>query len=124
MHTLRVNDILKDKVLVSRESARLLEHPLIVIMMSEELPENASGATPVTIDFIGVEGIAPSFVDELLAIFDSVVGTETNGRGRCLIVANPPTRLSSKFEAIARGHGMSVRALPDGLWRLTDTQST
>ena len=54
----------------------------------------------------------------------SLIGAETGGREQCLIVANPPTRLSLKFEAVARGHGMSVRALPDGSWLLTDTQNT
>jgi len=118
MRTIRVNDILKDRILVSRESARLLEDALKKTILCPALP---GGETPVTVDFEGVEGMAPSFLDELLSAFESLVGKETNGQGRCLIVANPPTRLSLKFEAIARGHGMSVTALPDGSWRLQDT---
>ncbi len=82
--------------------------------------ENPSGTTSIAVDFEGIEGIAPSFLDELLSIFESLIGEETGGREPCLIVANPPTRLSLKFEAVARGHGMSVRALPDGSWLLTD----
>jgi len=123
MRTFRVNDVLKDRILVSRESARLLEAPLSAMMVSARMPGNASGTTPVAVDFQGVEGIAPSFLDELLSIFESLIGAETNDEERCLIVANPPTRLSLKFEAIARGHGMSVRALPDGSWFLTDSQN-
>ncbi len=123
MHTIRVNDILKDKILVSRESARLLEAPLRAMMASARTPGNASNTTPVAVDFEGIEGIAPSFLDELISVFESLIGTETNDRERCFIVANPPTRLSLKFEAIARGHEMSVRALPDGSWFLANNRN-
>ena len=124
MRTLRVNDVLKDRILVSRESARLLEDALRAMMVSAKTPGEACGTTPVTVDFEGVEGIAPSFLDELLSIFESLIGGETNGAERRLIVANPPTRLSLKFEAIARGHGMSVRVIADGSWSLTDTRNS
>ena len=124
MRTLRVNDVLKDKVLVSRESAHVLEEALSAMMAAARTPENSSGATTMAVDFEGIEGIAPSFLDELLSIFESIIGSETNDLERCLIVANPPTRLSLKFEAVARGHGMSVRALPDGSWLLTDSRNT
>ncbi len=122
MHRLRVSSILKDAILVSRESARQLEDPLRTIMENARTPGNASGTTPVAVDFAGVEGIAPSFLDELLSIFESLVGTDGDGE-KCLIVANPPMRLSLKFEAVARGHAMSVRALPDGSWFLTDARN-
>lgn len=124
MHTLRVNDVLKDRILVSRECARLLEDALSAMMVSAGTHGNAAGKTSMALDFEGIEGIAPSFLDELLSIFESLIGTKANGRVNCLIVANPPTRLSLKFEAVARGHGMSVKALPDGSWLLTDTGGT
>ncbi len=121
MHTLRVRDVLKDKILVSRESARLLEDALGAIMAGKSTPGGRSDTTRLTVDFEGVEGIAPSFLDELLLVFESIIGSDTNGVERRLVVANPPARLSLKFEAIARGHGMSVRALSDGSWVLTDS---
>ena len=123
MHTLRVNDVLKDRILVSRESARLLENALSVMMAGAATSGEACGTMLVAIDFEGVEGIAPSFLDELLSVFESLIGAENRGVGRSLIVANPPTRLSLKFEAVARGHRLSVRALPDGSWSLTDASS-
>jgi hypothetical protein len=119
---LRVHDVLKDRILVGRESARLLENPLRALMASAQPPGMPSHPTPVTVDFEGVEGMAPSFLDELVSVFESLIGTESNGRERCLIIANPPTRLSSKFEAVARGHGMSARLNPDGSWVLRDTR--
>ena len=124
MPTLRVNDVLKERVLVSRESARLLEDALRKIVASAGTSIDASNTAQMTVDFMGVEGVAPSFLDELLSIFESHVGVRTDGHKRCLIVANPPTRLSLKFEAVARGHGMSAEALPDGSWSLTDAQSS
>ena len=122
MHTLRVNDVLKDRILVSRESAHLLEDAMRAMLPDARTPGNPSGTTSMGVDFEGIEGIAPSFLDELLSIFESLIGSETNGRERCLVIVNPPTRLSLKFEAVARGHGMSVRALPDGSWLLTDSR--
>ncbi len=124
MRALRVNDVLKDKILVSRESAHLLEDALNAMMARATTPGSPAGTTSMAVDFEGIEGIAPSFLDELLSIFESIIGSGPSGLERRLVVANPPTRLSLKFEAIARGHGMSVRALPDGSWLLTDTQNT
>ncbi len=124
MCTLRVNTVLRNKILVSRESAHLLEAELGAMMSSAAAPLEARVASQVTVDFEGVEGISPSFLDELLSIFESFIAAETDERERCLIVANPPTRLSLKFEAVARGHGMSVRALPDGSWFLTDARNS
>jgi hypothetical protein len=114
---LRVGDVLEDRILVSRESARRLENALGALMTSAPSPGSAGEERQLVVDFDGVAGIAPSFLDELLSIFDSLVASGAKN-GRCFIVANPPTRLSAKFEAIARGHGMSVELLPDGSWRL------
>ena len=124
MRTLRVNDVLKDKILVSRESAHLLEDAMNAMTAAAKTPGDPSDTASMAVDFEGIEGIAPSFLDELLSIFDSIIGSETSDLERCLVVANPPTRLSLKFEAVARGRGMSVRALPDGSWLLTGTRNT
>ena len=120
MRTLRIHDVLKERILVSRESARLLENAIKTMTVSEGKQGEACDTTPISVDFDGVEGMAPSFLDELLSVFESVIGPDADGCERCLIVANPPTRLSLKFEAVARGHRMSIRALPDGSWLLTD----
>jgi hypothetical protein len=115
---LRVRDVLKEKVLVSRESARLLGDRLRTVLASAATPESPSCSRSLTVDFADVAGVAPSFLDELLTILDSVLRTPTDGPAE-LIVASPPTRLSLKFEAIARGHGMAVRELADGSWCLS-----
>lgn len=110
MPTLMVLELLKDRVLVSRESARLLEAPLTLLLKS---------VGDVTVDFAGVEGMAPSFLDELFTLFESVVSRDETRTSWRLRMANPPARLSSKFEAVARGHALSVVTLPDGAWLLT-----
>ena len=124
MPILRVHDVLKERVLVSRESAHLLEDALRTTLASAPTPASASCARSLTVDFEEVAGVAPSFLDELLTILESLVRTPANGEAVELIVANPPTRLSLKFEAIARGHGMSIQGLADGSWRLSGTPTT
>ena len=124
MRTLRVHDFLKDRILVSRESARLLEDSLRTTIASAAADENTGGVVSVVVDFEGVEGVTPSFLDELLSIFEALVGNAPISHERRLVVANPPTRLSMKFEAVARGHAMSVQALPDGSWLLTEARNS
>lgn len=123
MKTLLVSEVLKDKVLVSRDSARLLKGVLSALVAGVNASASAAGSPSVAVDFEGVEGIAPSFLDELLSVFESCTSAAPGSVGRCLMIVHPPTRLSSKFQAIARGHGMSVRALDDGSWILADARS-
>jgi hypothetical protein len=117
MQTLRVRDILADKILVSRESAHLLEQPLAAMLSALSPAEDEP--TPIGVDFEGVEGIAPSFLDELLSVFESVMRMQGAAQQRSLMVIHPPARLSLKFEAVARGHDLSIQALPEGSWSLT-----
>jgi len=119
MNALRVHQILTDKVLVSRESARLLGTELKALFAPNA---QEPACQSITIDFHGVEGIAPSFMDELLNVFENLAASAHNGAAKELNIANPPARLSSKFQAIARGHGLSIQALPDGSWIFTTSQ--
>jgi len=124
MQTVRVADFLAEKILVTRESARSLERRLAAAMAVRASSGPEPGEPSVAVDFEGVHGVSPSFMDELLSIFElSVKGTPADGPRR-LLVTHPPTRLSLKFEAVARGHNMNVRLLPDGSWVLTATGST
>jgi hypothetical protein len=118
MAYLRVNDILKERILISRESAHLLERALRDVLKNAGTA-STGGPTEMTIDFDGIEGVSPSFVDELLLIFESLLEEKPGASGRSLFVAHAPTRLSSKFEAVARGHGLCVKALQNGSWAFT-----
>jgi len=118
MATLSVRNHLDDRILVSRESARVLEGAVVSMLRTQDRPAGAPDSNSITIDFNGIEGMAPSFLDELLKIFESLMTNRTGIRSCRFVVANPPTRLSQKFEAVARGHGMSVRALDNGSWEM------
>ena len=100
---LRIRDVLGEKILVSRESARLLIAPLRQALGQETLPAGSGPSRDVTVDFEGVAGMAPAFLDEFLGVLESTVGIG----GRILFVAQP-ARLSLKFEAVARSRGLQV----------------
>lgn len=109
MSPIQVHEILSDRMLVTRESARKLQ---------ARLEEAASeSGNEVELDFDGIAGISPSFFDELLATVEETsrsVGSE----GIELVLHNPPTNASSKFEAVARGHECSLSAVEGERWIL------
>jgi hypothetical protein len=117
--TLRIQDVLHDRILISRESARQLAEAMKSALERATPPAGPEGEMTMIVDFAGIDGVSPSFVDELVSVFESLIGPTHGGHPRSLVVASPPTRLSSKFEAIARGHGMAIRTNPDGSWCLT-----
>jgi len=122
--TIRVRDILKERILVSRESARQLEEAVRSLSACGQGSENTSNGDELIVDFEGVEGIAPSFLDELITIVEAIVRDDSQRTWKRLMIANPPTRLLLKFEAIGRGHRMSIHAQPDGSWILTPCDSS
>jgi hypothetical protein len=115
MKTLKVHDVLEQPLLVTRRSARALEESLRAALGGGG---DGSGMDEFAVDFAGIEGLSPSFVDELLRVFESITVPTANAK-LSLRVMNPPTRLSLKFEAIARSHGLSVCSLSDGTWLLS-----
>ena len=110
---LRIRDVLEEKILVSRESARLLVAPLRQAIDQETLQAGSQPSRDVTVDFEGIEGMAPSFLDEFLGVLESTVG-----RGSRILFVAQPARLSLKFEAVARSRGLQVRQEEDGRWAL------
>lgn len=118
MTTIYANTIYRDKILVTRESAHLLKEALESVIEAHDGDGHPEPENVVTVDFCGIQGIAPSFLDELVTVLESVLDLKGNGRDCGLIVRNPPTRLSRKFEAIARGHQMIAEATADGSWLL------
>lgn len=117
MATLRVQDILKDRILLMRESARVLADPLRVLMVGNGGTDLR--APSITIDFTGIEGISPSFFEGLLSVVEAQLALGAEGVETTLLVAHPPSRLSSKFVAVARGHALTIEERPDGSWLLS-----
>ncbi len=108
---LRIRDVIQDRILVSRESARLLGAPLRQLVGQGTLQAGSPPRGDVTVDFEGIDGMAPSFLDEFLGVLESTVGTGA----RILFVAQP-ARLSLKFEAVARSRGLRVAQDEGGRW--------
>lgn len=107
MSALRIHDLLPNRVLVTRESARSIAPEIASAI--------ASGEKGITLDFAGIDGITPSFLDEVLSVIDEVFTSRATASFEIIIV-KPPTRLSSKFAAIGRGHGLAIGERPDGSW--------
>ena len=105
MTELRIYDLLGKKVLVTRSSARTL---------SDAFADWAkTGNDCAAFDLEHVMGITPSFFDEMLLMVEEA--GEVFPR---ITIANPPTELSSKFQAVARAHGLAISEGDSGSWLL------
>ena len=106
MTAIRVGDMVRNKVLVTRTSARNIGASVTGTLM---VPTET-----IALDFDGIRGITPSFFDELLLS----MGEFAKGQGRdlSLRIVNPPSELSSVHEAIGRAHGLSISESESGSW--------
>ena len=68
----------------------------------------------LVLDFDGVQGVTPSFLDETFSIIDEFVADSDSELQR-ITIENPPTHLSLKFAAVGRGHGLTIDDV-DGKW--------
>jgi len=108
MKSVNVMQLLAKRVLVTRDSARTLQDALDA--------ELARADREVAIDFEGVEGLTPSFVDELLQVIEESRKRSRHISGLRVVFLHPPTRLSGKFAAIGRAHGWLFEEATDGSW--------
>ena len=107
MGSLKIFDLVGKRVLVTRSSARALA-PDLADALSE-------GDGEVTLDFAGVDGLTPSFLDEILSVLEE--SALALGRGQLRVeVTNSPTQLSSKFAAVGRAHGLVTDEPTTGTW--------
>lgn len=108
MTTLPILQLVGQPILVSRSSARALEPEL-----ERALRDGNGGAR---LDFAGVMGVTPSFLDEILSVISRF---KSVNQGQVQVeVIHPPTRLSSKFSAVGRGHQLAIRESGNG-WLIT-----
>ena len=113
MTTVRVGDMVRNRVLVTRTSARDFGANVSDILVGQ--------TEALTLDFGGIRGITPSFFDELLLSMGELA--KSQGRDLSLRIVNPPSELSSIHEAIGRAHGLSVSESEGGSW-LVERNST
>lgn len=77
----------------------------------------ASSPRALRLDFSGIDGLTPSFMDELLGVILETLVPD-NQRDLEIVVSNPPTRLSNKFSAIGRGRGLTIEEVGDNAWSI------
>ncbi len=114
MAAVRIHDILSSRVLVTRSSARELEQ---AIRDAVHL-----GGEQLEIDFLDVDGITPSFLDEVITVLERVLGEIKENQPQ-IIVVNPPTRLSAKFAAVGRSHSLEIVERGPHRWELIGTRA-
>ncbi len=107
MTAVRIHDLTQARVLVTRSSARAIAN-----VLGDAFDQ---GQQELELDFSGVDGITPSFLDEVLSIIQDKLEDEELH----IIILNPPTRLSEKFAAIGRGRGLSLEELENRSWIIT-----
>ena len=112
METLRIFDLMGKRVLVTRGSARAIQSNLAAAL--------SEGKGQVALDFFGIDGIAPSFLDEILSVVEDCI-QDTSHNELQIMVINSPTQLSSKFAAVGRGHGLAIRESGSGTWIISKT---
>lgn len=110
MRAIRVFQLIPRRVLVARGTARE-----IAAAIEDGLGEAGSA---IELDFEGIEAVTPSFVDEVLGVIQAILDRKNLGLDR-ILVSHPPTRLSSKFEAVGRGRNLLVTEQDDGAWVIT-----
>lgn len=96
-------DLTQRRALVTRSTAR--------DVVSTISPEISASLDPLELDFEGIEAVSPSFIDELLgSLFGSL------GQLQAVRFLSVPTRLSRKFEAIARARRVDISEQPGRSW--------
>lgn len=99
--------------MVTRASARSIQSDLRTALME--------GQGKVTLDFRGIQGLTPSFLDETLSIIEESMRLTADKHLEVTLI-NPPTELSSKFSAVSRGHGLVMSDTEAGTWVMSDAQ--
>lgn len=107
MKPVNVFDIVRQNVLVSRESARSIKPVLTADTRADD--------GPLRLDFSGARGVAPSFLDEILLVAEEYI-QECGQPEASVILGQPPTTLAAKHHAIARAHGRTLVVNEDGDW--------
>lgn len=107
-----IHELLSNRVLVTRESARSIA-PKVATAIGR--------GSALQLDFEHVQGITPSFLDELLSVVHEAF-SRFGGGGYRIEIIKPPTTLSSKFAAIGRGRHLLIVESPGGSWIIDGTR--
>ena len=107
MNSVRIYDLLKKRVLVSRGSARSVEGNLRAAL--------DAGTGRATVDFTSVAGIAPSFLDEVFHVVREYA-SQMGAAETSLVLSHAPPHLESKLRLLAKTHGFALNKGTDDDW--------
>lgn len=110
MQSVKIAELLKRKILVTRESAGVLRKQIESAIKTE---------SEVILDFTGIEAVTPSFVDEILGMIDDARIAAVRREARATF-RRTPTSLSEKFVAIGRRHGARISQPNADTWEITN----
>ena len=108
MSAVMIHALTRKRALITRGSAQKIGEALVA----------ASDQSPLLVDFAGIDAVTPSFVDELLAVVESILKERGQAEASAVFL-NPPTRLSEKFAAVGRAHSLDVIEGDDGSWTIS-----
>jgi hypothetical protein len=112
MSTIKVYELLPKRILVTRDSARVIEPHLASAL--------AQGREEVMLDFSGVEGLTPSFTDEILSVIEECVPGLTETRIP-VTIGNLPKEFSSKFATAGKRHDLTIDESDSGTLLISRT---
>lgn len=109
MNKIELYKVFNKRVLVTRQSARSI---------ASDIEDALGDGGKIVLDFTDVAGVTPSFMDETLSVIEERSKAQ-NGAALSIIIENSPTKLSSKFAAIGRAHGLDMREVEGKTWIIT-----
>lgn len=107
---LNLQKLLNKRMLVTRQTARE-----IAPEVQDALLKGNGG---LVLDFSDVAGISPSFLSETILVVEDCAQKISKPSFR-VIMENPPTKLSRKFVALGKAHGVDIREGDEKTWIIT-----
>jgi hypothetical protein len=107
---MNVRQLMNRRVLGDRSTVPLLHKAL----------EQEAMTGVITLDLVGVDGMSPSFFDELLI---RLAELSTSNPSTKIMISSVPTRLSPKFVAIGWSHGLAIDEREPGEWLISSSSS-
>lgn len=107
---LNLRKLLNRRMLVTRQTARDIAPEVHEALLK--------GDGALVLDFSGVAGISPSFLSETILVVDECAQKIDEPSFR-VVMENPPTKLSRKFVALGRAHGVDIQEGEGATWIIT-----
>lgn len=107
---LNLQKLLNKRMLVTRQTARDIAPEVHEALLK--------GNGALVLDFSDVAGISPSFLSETILVVEDCA-QKIGEPSFHVVMENPPTKLSRKFVAIGKAHGVDIREGEGKTWIIT-----